>query len=109
MIIELCVSHEHNVKVTLFTKTYPICCTVSNVFLVMTFMVYALLPDLRAPLFGKITMIFVFCLFMAYFSISIVSFGHWKLVNDRPIGKQSVNSNHSLVRDINFSSFFLIF
>ena len=38
--LELCVSHEHDVKVALFTKTYPICCTVSNVFLVLTFLVY---------------------------------------------------------------------
>ena len=55
-------------------------------FPVLTFVVYMLLPELRAPLFGKITMIFVFCLFLAYFSISIVSFGHWKLVNERPVG-----------------------
>ena len=85
--LELCVSQDHDIKVALFTTTYPICCTVSNVFLVLTFMVYILLPELRAPLFGKITMIFVFCLFLAYFSISVVSFGHWNLVNEKPIGK----------------------
>lgn len=86
LMAELCVSHEDSVQVALFTKTYPICCTASNVFLILTFVVYMLLPELRAPLFGKITMIFVFCLFLAYFSISIVSFGHWKFVNDRPVG-----------------------
>ena len=33
LMAELCVSHEDSVQVALFTKTYPICCTASNVFL----------------------------------------------------------------------------
>ncbi len=45
-----------------------------------------LIFSFRAPIFGKITMIFVFCLFLAYLSISIVSFGHSSLVNHRPLG-----------------------
>ena len=83
-IVELCVTDEQSVKIALFTKTYPICCTISNFFLLLTFISYVLMPHLRSPLFGKITMIFVFCLFLAYTSISIVSFGHSTLVNDRP-------------------------
>ena len=66
------------------TETYPICCTISNFFLLLTFVSYVLSPNLRSPLFGKIIMIFVFCLFLAYASISIVSFGHVELVNQRP-------------------------
>lgn len=71
-------------KITLFTKTYPICCSISNFFLLLTFVAYWLVPSLRSPLFGKMMMIFIFCLFLAYTSISIVSFGHSQLVNDRP-------------------------
>ena len=33
LMAEICVSHEDSVQVALFTKTYPICCTASNVFL----------------------------------------------------------------------------
>ena len=68
--------HNIHIIIEIFSLFFP----------VLTFVVYMLLPELRAPLFGKITMIFVFCLFLAYFSISIVSFGHWKFVNDRPVG-----------------------
>jgi hypothetical protein len=82
--VQLCLTDEQEIKNFLYTKAYPVCCTVSNVFLLMTFLAYVISPDLRAPLFGKITMIFTFCLFLAYLSISVVSFGHSHLVNQRP-------------------------
>ena len=31
----------------LYTLTYPICCTISNVFLILTFATYAIVPELR--------------------------------------------------------------
>ena len=31
----------------LYTLTYPICCTISNVFLLLTFLAYLILPELR--------------------------------------------------------------
>ena len=82
--VELCVTPEEAAKLRLYTQTYPICCTISNFFLLLTFLCYVFMPDLRGPLFGKIIMIFIFCLFLAYASISVVSFGHSQLVNDRP-------------------------
>ena len=83
-VVELCVTQEQAIKIILFTQAYPICCSISNFFLLLTFLSYVVMPDLRSPLFGKIIMIFIFCLFLAYTSISIVSFGHSSLVNDRP-------------------------
>ena len=82
--VELCVTPDEAAKLRLYTQTYPICCTISNFFLLLTFLCYVFMPDLRGPLFGKIIMIFIFCLFLAYASISVVSFGHSRLVNDRP-------------------------
>ena len=82
--VELCVTEELAMRIQLFTELYPICCTISNFFLLLTFISYVLSPKLRSPLFGKIIMIFIFCLFLAYASISIVSFGHVELVNQRP-------------------------
>ena len=54
------------IKYFIFTRAFPICCSVSNLFLVLTFVTYCLIPDLRKPTFGKITMIFVVALFSAY-------------------------------------------
>jgi hypothetical protein len=53
----------------IYTRAFPICCSISNLFLLLTFLVYALLPELRRPTFGKITMIFIVALFLAYLVI----------------------------------------
>jgi len=47
-------------------------CSISNFFLILTFCVYCVLPELRAPTFGKITMIFIVALFTAYLVIFTV-------------------------------------
>jgi hypothetical protein len=60
---------------------YPICCTISNFFLVLTFVVYILLPDLHGPLFGKVVLAFIVSLFAAYFTISITTFIGLRLVS----------------------------
>jgi hypothetical protein len=54
---------------------YPICCTISNVFLVLTFVVYLILPDLHGPLFGKVVLAFIVALFAAYLTMTINAFG----------------------------------
>eukprot|EP00093_Oithona_nana_P003234 03234.XXX_22532_21234_1 [CDS] Oithona nana genome sequencing. len=56
--VELCVTPDEAAKLRLYTQTYPICCTISNFFLLLTFLCYVFMPDLRGPLFGKIIMIF---------------------------------------------------
>ena len=58
---------------------YPICCTISNIFLVLTFIAYLMLPELHQSLFGRITMIFIVSLFLAYLTMSIRSFGGFEL------------------------------
>ena len=57
--VELCVTPDEAAKLRLYTQTYPICCTISNFFLLLTFLCYVFMPDLRGPLFGKIIMIFI--------------------------------------------------
>ena len=84
--LQLCVTDEQAAKAFFYTKAYPICCTISNFFLLLTLLAYAIVPDLRGSVVGKITMIFIFALFCSYLSISIVSFGHSPLVNRRPEG-----------------------
>ncbi len=58
-----------SMKHFIYTRAFPICCSISNFFLLLTFSVYALLPELRGPTFGKITMIFIVALFLAYLVI----------------------------------------
>jgi hypothetical protein len=58
-----------SMKHFIYTRAFPICCSISNFFLLLTFSVYALLPELRRPTFGKITMIFIVALFLAYLVI----------------------------------------
>jgi hypothetical protein len=54
---------------------YPICTTISNIFLVLTLTAYILLPSLHGPLFGKVVMAFVVALFAAYLTMTINAFG----------------------------------
>ena len=62
---------------------YPICCGISNVFLLLTLTVYVALPGLREPLFGKIIMAFVTALFFAYTWTIITALSHLSLVSNR--------------------------
>ena len=41
-------SEDEEALDVLYTLTYPICCTISNVFLILTFATYALVPELRS-------------------------------------------------------------
>ena len=52
---------------------YPVCCSVSNLFLLATIAVYLYLPELRSPAFGKIILAFLTALTGAYLSISVMS------------------------------------
>ena len=61
---------------------YPICSIISIVFLLLTLLVYAMLPDLRKPLVGKVVMVFVAALFSAYLSLTIVTLGGLPLIQD---------------------------
>ena len=70
----ICLYGNHTVQDTLSRVAYPVCLMVSNVFLLMTFVIYACLPELRQPLFGKITMIFLLSLTFAYLMAAIVKF-----------------------------------
>ena len=54
------------IKYFLYTRAFPICCSVSNFFLLLTFVTYCALPELRRPVFGKITLVFIVALFSAY-------------------------------------------
>ncbi len=62
---------------------YPMCCGVSNVFLLLTLAAYASLPSLREPLFGKIIMAFVTALFFAYTWTIVTALSHLRLVSNR--------------------------
>ena len=42
------------IKYFLYTRAFPICCSVSNFFLLLTFVTYCALPELRRPVFGKL-------------------------------------------------------
>ena len=72
--IEICFYNERKIEDPLSRIAYPICLMISNVFLVITFAVYAFLPELRQPLFGKITMIFILSLTFAYSMAATVKF-----------------------------------
>ena len=72
--IMICLYNEENTQDPLSRIAYPICLMISNVFLLITFAVYAFLPELRQPLFGKITMIFLLSLTMAYSMAAVVRF-----------------------------------
>lgn len=80
--IRLCPKDYDTGQMVIVTKAYPICCMISNFFLLLTFVVYLLLPDLRAPLFGKIIMAFICSLFFSYLFISMIAFGHLTLVSN---------------------------
>ena len=84
----MCPYEEAHGQVFLYSRAYPMCCLISNFFLLLTLLVYVLLPELRAPLFGKITMAFITALFFAYLFISTISLGHLSLINNRAPGKK---------------------
>jgi len=44
--------------------------------------VYAILPELRKSLIGKVIMIFIVALFSAYLSLSAVAFGGREIIED---------------------------
>jgi hypothetical protein len=73
---------------------YPICCSISNVFLLLTLVVYLLLPELREPLFGKIIMAFTTSLFFAYTWTIAVAIGHLNL------GRRD-SPNYDIIHDKN--------
>lgn len=66
---------------------YPIFCTISNIFLFLTFTVYLLLPDLHGPLFGKVVLAFIVALFMAYLTMSINAFKGLAFIFSGEVGK----------------------
>ena len=68
--VQICMLNEHDVQQALNYLAYPICLLVSDLFLLVTFFIYAYLPDLRRPVFGKITMVFLVSLASAYFIIA---------------------------------------
>ena len=70
----ICLYVDHGAHEKLSRYAYPICLMVSNVFLLITFFIYTCLPELRQPLFGKITMIFLLSLTFAYLMAAIVKF-----------------------------------
>ena len=70
----ICLYDDENIQDALSRIAYPICLMISNVFLLITFAVYSFLPELRQPLFGKITMIFILALTFAYSMAAIVKF-----------------------------------
>ncbi|XP_059095848.1 G-protein coupled receptor Mth2-like [Tigriopus californicus] len=78
--VRLCPKEDDYGHLFVVTKAYPICCSVSNLFLLLTFIIYCILPDLRKPLFGKIIMAFILSLFFAYLCISAIAFGHLQFV-----------------------------
>lgn len=78
--IRMCPEDESFDHRFIMTRAYPICCTISNFFLFLTFCVYLLLPELRRPLFGKIIMAFIFSLFLAYLALSVISLGDLALI-----------------------------
>ena len=65
---------------------YPVCCTISNVFLILTFAVYLILPELYSPLFGKVVLAFIVSLFAAYLTLTIAYFGGIKLIRGNETG-----------------------
>ena len=69
--VQTCLHNEHDVKLVVQYLAYPICLLVSDLFLLVTFFIYAYLPDLRRPLFGKITMVFLVSLAFAYLIIAV--------------------------------------
>ena len=70
----ICLYGNSTVQDALSRVAYPVCLMVSNVFLLLTFVIYGCLPELRQPLFGKITMIFLLSLTFAYLMAAIVKF-----------------------------------
>ena len=72
--IMICLYNEENTQDTLSRIAYPICLMISNVFLLITLAVYAFLPELRQPMFGKITMIFLLSLTIAYSMAAVMRF-----------------------------------
>lgn len=62
---------------------YPISITVSNVFLLITFVVFAILPDLIKSLLGQILHIFILALFSANLSLTVTSFGGFGLTENK--------------------------
>ncbi len=86
--VRLCPEEDSAGQTFLVTKAYPICCLVSNFFLLLTFLVYATLPELRRPLFGKLIMAFVASLFASYFFISLIALGHVDLIMAKAPGQE---------------------
>ncbi len=86
--LRLCPEEDQEGKTFLQTKAYPICCLVSNVFLLLTFLVYMILPELRRPLFGRLIVAFVVSLFVAYLFISMIALGHQELMMAKGAGDE---------------------
>ncbi len=86
--VRTCPQEDGHGQIFLVTRAYPICCTVSNVFLFLTFCVYLLLPELHRPLFGKVLMAFILTLFFAYLFVSAIAFGHLQLIINKDRGQE---------------------
>ena len=65
---------------------YPTALLISSVFLLLTLIVYLLDPDLHRPLFGKITIGFVFNNLIAYLCLSVNYLNMFVKVKLFPIG-----------------------
>lgn len=60
---------------------YAACSIISATFLVVTFIVYLILPDLKRPFFGKIMMAFILALLMAYVCLAVAALGGKKFLD----------------------------
>jgi hypothetical protein len=98
----LCPREESSPQVFIVTTAYPICCNVSNLFLLLTFLTYALLPELRRPLFGRLLMAFVAALFFAYLFISLIAIGHLRLI----VAKDEDEEYSVICRVLGFATLF---
>ena len=72
--ILVCLNDDQTVQERLLRIVYPSCLMISNVFLLITFGIYACCQELRRPLFGKLTMIFLISLTFAYLMVAIIKF-----------------------------------
>ena len=66
------------------TIPYAVCSIISAVLLVLTFILYIILPDLNKPFFGKLMMAFILALLVAYVSFAVAALGGTDFLDIKP-------------------------
>jgi len=78
-------SHQREILSVISTNLTPVLLIISEVFLLLTFVLHVIVPDFRKQMFGWMKMCTVASLFMGYKMLIIVILGSSMLVEDYPV------------------------